>query len=117
MNTATTVKTDWKKKWQDFYDCAFSELWDNSEVSQAKILTRLQMLKNTDEIIDEILEKFDEMGKILPDMTQVAHVLHQFLDFKDNYRSLSFEISIDENTLFTWKNQKHNRRVVSTMQS
>lgn len=96
----TTIKATWKNQWQNFYDGTFAKLWDNEYISQDEILTTLEILKDADQNIDEILEKFVEMRKIFPDLTQVAHGIHQLLSYNDEFHPLQFSIEIAENIQF-----------------
>lgn len=82
-----TINT-WEKQWKEFY----SESLKGNEA-------RINMLNYTNEHIEEIFSKLDEVRMMLPHMAEVIHVLHHSLtndNYDFQYRSSGFEIMINE---------------------
>lgn len=91
----TAVITDWKEMWQEFYNEALEKTW-NSELSPEVVKVRLKMLDYTNENIDVILAKLDDIQPIFSHLSEALHVLHQFLDCEDDYQSVNFQKTINE---------------------
>ncbi|HDR7585530.1 hypothetical protein BW899_06635 [Bacillus mycoides] len=82
-----TVNT-WKEQWKEFYN-------ESLKGNEA----RINMLNFTNEHIEKIFSKLNELRMVLPHMAEVFHVLHHSLtndNYDFEYRSLGFEITINE---------------------
>ncbi|MFD6211204.1 hypothetical protein [Peribacillus sp. NPDC060253] len=106
MTVTKTLINTWKEEWQEFFDEALDKTWRTEELSPEGIKNRLKMLKYANENIEIIFSKFDGMQTVFSDLSQSAHVLHQFLDndYHDyEYQSLSFEITVNEHIQFCFE--------------
>lgn len=95
--TTTTINT-WKELWNEFYNGVSQKEWNKEKLS-VKDNNFLKMLDYTNEHIDEIFSKLDELRMMLPHMAEVIHVLHNSMtndNYDFEYRSLGFEITINE---------------------
>ncbi len=83
----TTIDT-WEQQWKEFYN-------ESLKGNEA----RINMLNFTNEHIEAIFSKLNELRMILPHMAEVIHVLHHSLtnDYYDfEYQSTGFEITINK---------------------
>ncbi|OSY03798.1 hypothetical protein [Bacillus mycoides] len=81
----TETINSWEKQWKEFYNESLKE-------NEA----RINMLNFTNEHIEKIFSKLDEVRMILPHMAEVAHVLYQSLDGDYEYRPMGLRIPINE---------------------
>ncbi|MEJ9232238.1 hypothetical protein LAV79_22835 [Peribacillus butanolivorans] len=87
METATLINT-WNEEWQNFYEGELKKTLSDSHIN---------LLNYTNENIDGIFSKLDELIKIFPAITEANEAMNKFLDEDDvEYQSLGFRMGITE---------------------